>query len=580
MALFLGEMLIQAGAITNEHLKMALETQKKEDSEGKEHRKLGKILVEAEYIEEDKLYQFLANKFSMELVDLSLYEDIPSNILDTIPAKIAKKLKVIPIDVLGQSLSVVICDPGERTKIVGDLQFRTGLEIEVMLAAETQISGALEKFYQDTSKVSDEIADFETSILEGDVLIEEEEEESEMEVQASVENSPMQKFVRGIITKAVNRGVSDIHIEVFEKILRVRYRLDGMLIPEGKPLTAKFKNNVAAVVKSMAHLRIDEKRVPQDGRIKMRIGGREVDFRVSTLPCIHGEKIVMRILDKSNLMLDLTKLGFEPNQLKYFDKAIASPWGMILITGPTGSGKTTTLYSALSNLNKTSVNIMTAEDPVEYNLKGINQVQIHHDIGMTFEAALKSFLRQDPDIIMVGEIRDFPVAETAIKAALTGHLVLSTLHTNDAPSSITRLVDIGIEPFLVASSTVLVMAQRLVRQICPKCIEPTVIPEAELEKLNFSPEELEGATMMKGKGCAFCSDKGYKGRIAIYEIMPITEEIREMITNNATALDLKKKAMANGMATLHKSARIKFLRGETTLEEVLRVTGSGEGEIG
>ncbi len=580
MSKFIGEILIEAGIITNDSLKVALEQQKQEDSSGNPHRKIGEILIQNNLITEDKLYQFLAFKFNLELVDLSLYEDIPRNVLESIPQSIAIQFKVIPIDMLGKTLSIVIADPNEKNKIVSDLQFRTGLEIEVMLSTKTQIDEALKKFYQDSSRVTEEIANLETTLLEGATFIEEtQEEKTEDAVQADVESSPMVKYVKGIIAKAVSRMVSDIHIEVFEKQLRVRYRLDGMLVQEGDPLPAKYKDSISAVIKSMAGLRIDEKRVPQDGRIKMRFGTKEVDFRVSTLPCIHGEKVVMRILDKSNLMLDMTKLGFEEAQLKEFMKAIESPWGMLLITGPTGSGKTTTLYSALSNLNKTTVNIMTAEDPVEYNLKGINQVQIDNAVGMTFDAALKAFLRQDPDVIMVGEIRDFPVAEIAVKAALTGHLVLSTLHTNDAPSSITRLVDIGIEPFLVASSTILVMAQRLVRKVCAKCAEETKVPMAELQRLHFTQEEIQSGNFKKGKGCPVCNNTGYKGRLAVYEIMPVNEEIREMITSSATAVDLKKKAIENGMYTLHKSARLKFLKGMTTLEEVLRVTGTGEDEI-
>jgi type IV pilus assembly protein PilB len=579
MAQLLGEMLIEAGIISKEDLKLALEIQKKEDTEEKAHRKIGEILVANKIISEDKLYQFLANKFGLELIDLSMYEDIPKNVLHTIPTKIAKQLKVIPVDMLGKMLTLAIANPVDKTKIEADLRFRTGLNIGFMLATNTQVDEALQKFYQDTTSVDNELSDFETTLIDDAETIDHESlEESEAQIQTSAEDSPVRKYLKSLIAKGVNIGASDIHIEVFEKKIRFRYRIDGMLRTAGKDLPTGYKNPIAAVIKTMAKLKLDEKRIPQDGRIKMRIGRKEVDFRVSTLPCMYGEKVVMRILDKSNLMLDLTKLGFEPSQLKDFDKAIRSPWGMLLITGPTGSGKTTTLYSALSNLNKTDVNIMTSEDPVEYNLKGINQVQIRSEVGMTFDAALKAFLRQDPDIIMVGEIRDYPVAEIAIKAALTGHLVLSTLHTNDAPSSITRLVDMGIEPFLAASSLILVMAQRLVRKVCPKCGEPVKIPEVELKKLRITSEELANATFKQGKGCSYCNGSGYKGRLAVYEIMPVSEEIREMITNNATAADLKKKAMEDGMLTLHQSARIKFLRGETSLAEVIRVTGTGEGE--
>ncbi|MCD6579729.1 type IV-A pilus assembly ATPase PilB [bacterium] len=580
MPQFLGEILIDSGVITNEQLKLALEIQKNDDSEGKPHKKIGEVLVENKFITEEKLYQFLAYKFNMEYIDLSSFEDIPKNVITLVPGSVAKEFGIIPLELLGKILTLVISDPTEKGKIEQDIQFRTGMDIQVMLAPKSQITDALQKFYQDTSQFESELEQMETNIMDS-VDFEvggAEEEENEDAIQSDLEKSPMVAIVKSVIINAVNKGVSDIHFEVFEKEIRIRYRLDGILKDVSGHLPSSKKNEVTAIIKTMAGLRIDEKRVPQDGRIKMKIHGREVDFRVSTLPCIHGEKIVLRILDKGNLMLDMTKLGFEEEQLKNFTKAIESPWGMLLITGPTGSGKTTTLYSALSNLNKGAVNIMTAEDPVEYNLKGINQVQIHAKIGMTFSAALKAFLRQDPDIIMVGEIRDYTVAEIAIKAALTGHLVLSTLHTNDAPSSITRLVDIGIEPFLVASSMVLVMAQRLVRRVCTKCAEPYMPPEAELKRLHFTEEELKTANIMKGTGCSICNGTGYKGRLAIYEIMPITEEISELITAGATAMDLKKKAMANGMHTLHQSARNKFLSGQTTLEEVLRVTGTGEEE--
>ncbi|HDS08946.1 MAG TPA: type II secretion system protein GspE, partial [Firmicutes bacterium] len=374
---------------------------------------------------------------------------------------------------------------------------------------------------------------------------------------------------------AIARGASDIHIEPYEKSMRIRYRVDGVLFEELKP-PLKIRDLITTRIKIMARLDIAERRVPQDGRIKIKTKKKEVDLSVSILPCIHGEKIVMRVLDKGNLSLDLTKLGFEQKSYEDFNKAIHTPWGMLLVTGPTGSGKTTTLYSALSTLNKTTENIMTSEDPVEYNLKGINQVQINADVGLTFAAALRAFLRQDPDIIMVGEIRDYETAEIAIKAALTGHLVLSTLHTNDAPSTISRLSNMGVEPFMIASSVVLVLAQRLVRKICEKCKTPVKIPKKELEKLNISEQDMNDVTFYEGKGCSFCDGSGYKGRIAIYEVMPIFEETKELIINGEPATVLKKHMMSKNINTLRASAVNKFKAGVTTLSEVYRVTAADE----
>jgi type IV pilus assembly protein PilB len=373
---------------------------------------------------------------------------------------------------------------------------------------------------------------------------------------------------------AIKKGASDIHLEPYEKEFRVRYRIDGVLYEVMKP-PLKLKNAITSRIKIMSELDIAERRLPQDGRIKLKLGkGREMDFRVSVLPTLFGEKVVMRLLDKSNLELDMTKLGFDPEPLKWFKDAIKSPFGMILVTGPTGSGKTTTLYSALSELNQPSVNLSTAEDPVEYNLKGINQVQMHDEIGLNFAAALRSFLRQDPDIIMVGEIRDFETAEIAVKSALTGHLVLSTLHTNDAPSTISRLLNMGVEPFLVTASCILIMAQRLARRICTECKKPVKVPEQSLLDLGLKPEEIRGMTLYKGTGCRNCADTGYKGRVALYEVMPFWDQLKEMVLNGASTAELKMEAVKIGMRSLRGAGLIKLKEGVTTVDEVVRVTAA------
>jgi type IV pilus assembly protein PilB len=385
-------------------------------------------------------------------------------------------------------------------------------------------------------------------------------------------DAPIVKLVNGILIKAIKMGVSDIHIEPYEKSFRVRYRLDGVL-RKAMGLPLKIRNAIISRIKIMSKLDIAERRLPQDGRIKLKLGKKkDMDFRVSVLPCLFGEKVVMRLLDKSNLQLDMTKLGFEEQALADFQNALHKPFGMILVTGPTGSGKTTTLYSALHQLNQISENIMTAEDPVEFNLAGINQVQMHDEIGLNFAAALRSFLRQDPDIIMVGEIRDYETAEIGVKAALTGHLVLSTLHTNDAPSTINRLLNMGIEPFLVSSSVILILAQRLLRRICAGCKQPVEVNPQALIELGFKPEEAETMTVYHGKGCAVCSGTGYKGRVALYEVMPISERIRDLILQGASTSEIKNAAVEGGMNTLRMSGLAKVKQGQTTIEEVIRVT--------
>ena len=449
----------------------------------------------------------------------------------------------------------------------------TGYEVQPVVASETAIKEAIAHHYEQSAEelqnVVDSLAEFKDEGLD---FIQESDDDVDLgELQNAMDEAPVVKLVNLILSEAIMRGASDIHLEPYEKSFRVRYRIDGVLYDVMQP-PQKLKAALTSRIKIMSELDIAERRLPQDGRIKLKIRNKGVDLRVSTLPTLFGEKIVMRILDKSNLNLDLTKLGFEEGALKDFQESIISPYGMVLVTGPTGSGKTTTLYSALSTVNEIDVNIMTAEDPVEYNLDGINQVHVKDDIGLSFAAALRSFLRQDPDIVMVGEIRDFETAEIAVKAALTGHLVLSTLHTNDAPSTISRLLNMGIEPFLVSASVIVIIAQRLCRRICDQCREELDVPESALINMGFQQDEVSTFKCYKGKGCSACSETGYKGRMALYEVMPVKDEIKEMILKGASAADIKKAAMKLGMKTLRMSGRTKIKEGSTTVEEVLRVT--------
>ena len=459
-------------------------------------------------------------------------------------------------------------DPSNLVAI-NEVKFLTGYDVKVAVAATSSVTHAIARLYDEGADYNEVLAQVENEDVE---LVKSEEEVDVKELERATEDAPVVRLVNAILTSAVKRRASDIHLEPFEKMFRVRYRVDGVLEEIMKP-PLKLKNAITSRIKVMAQLDIAERRLPQDGRIKLKFGpGQDMDFRVSVLPTIFGEKIVLRLLDKSNLQLDMTKLGFEENALKDFKDSIYKPFGMVLVTGPTGSGKTTTLYSALSELNKITQNISTAEDPVEYNLVGINQVQIHEDIGLNFANALRSFLRQDPDIIMVGEIRDFETAEIAIKAALTGHLVLSTLHTNDAPSTINRLLNMGVEPFLVASSVNLVLAQRLARLICAACREPVEIHPQALIELGVTREEAATSTCFRGAGCPQCGGTGYRGRVALYEVMPVSEELRELVLNGASATDVKKTAIALGMMTLRQSGLLKLRQGQTTIEEVIRVT--------
>lgn len=590
MAPKLGELLVAANLITPEQLQQALELQKRERG------RLGSILTKLGFVSEEKIVSFLSKQYGVPAINLAEY-NIDPNIIKLIPRELVQKHMIIPVTRVGPTLTIAMADP-TNVFAIDDVKFITGYNVEVVVASESAIIEAITKYYggyiapvehprEPVQRVSsqkqeapseitlegiqEELRDMDKIVESAIQVVEGGEEAIESETIEDI-GAPIVKLANSILLNAINQRASDIHIEPYETTLRVRYRVDGVMYTV-QTLPTKIKNAITSRLKIMSKLDIAERRLPQDGRIKLKLGkGREIDFRVSTLPCLFGEKVVLRILDKSNLQIDLTKLGFEQKQLDDFMDAISKPYGMILVTGPTGSGKTTTLYSALNHLNKTDVNIMTAEDPVEYNFMGINQVQIKEEIGLTFAAALRSFLRQDPDIIMVGEIRDFETAEIAVKAALTGHLVLSTLHTNDAPSTITRLLNMGVEPFLVSSSVILILAQRLCRKICPNCKTEEHVPPQALVKLGFSEEEAQTIKVFKGKGCPACNNKGYKGRIALYEVMPIKDEIKDLILEGASAGELKKAAIKLGMKTLRMSGLTKIKEGITTIEEVLRVT--------
>lgn len=563
MAGRLGAMLVSSGLLTEEQLKKALAVQQKEGG------RLGSILVKMNFVQEEKLMMFLSKQYGVPYVDLSRFE-IDQNVAKLIPSDVAQKYQIMPINRTGATITIAMVDPS-NVFAIDDVKFMTGYNVEPVVATEAGIKNAIAKYYSLTSAIEKVMTSLEIDDKAVGVIHEEEDKVDVAKLKAEVEEAPVVKLVNLILTDAVQKGASDIHIEAYEKAFRVRYRIDGSLYEVMSP-PMKLRAALTSRLKIMAELDIAERRLPQDGRIKLKIKDKEVDLRVSTLPCLFGEKIVMRILDKGNLMLDLTKLGFEPKALKDFMDAITSPYGMVLVTGPTGSGKTTTLYSALQQVNTIDVNIMTAEDPVEYNLMGINQVQMKDDIGLNFAAALRSFLRQDPDIVMVGEIRDYETAEIAVKAALTGHLVLSTLHTNDAPSTINRLLNMGVEPFLVSSSVILILAQRLVRKVCQNCKKPEKVPIQTLIDSGFTKEEAEGVVCYKGEGCNACNNTGYKGRVALYEVMPVKEEIKELILQGASALDIKRTAIKLGMKTLRMSGLSKVKEGLTSLEEVVGTT--------
>ena len=560
----IGELLVKENLITPLQLKNAVTAQRSSGG------RLGHELTKLGYIEENELIAFLSKQYSVPSINLSEFE-IDQEVLKVLPKEVVTRHQVIPVNRTGGTLIVAMADPS-NIYAVDDIKFITGMKIDVVVASEQAIAESIEKYYTSTVSFDEVMIDF----VEEDEDFEFEEESEEdinvLDLQKSAGDAPVVKLVNLILLDAIRKGASDIHIEPYEKQVRIRYRIDGVLYEVMKPPT-KLKDAITSRLKIMSNLDIAERRLPQDGRIKMKMGrGKVMDFRVSVLPVLWGEKVVMRLLDQSNLQLDMTKLGFEEKVLADFKGAIHKPFGMILITGPTGSGKTTTLYSTLSELNKTTTNICTAEDPVEYNLFGINQVQMHDDIGLNFASSLRSFLRQDPDIVMVGEIRDFETAEIAVKAALTGHLVLSTLHTNDAPSSVSRLLNMGIEPFLVASSVNLIGAQRLVRKLCSDCREPLDVPDQVLIDLGVPPEDCADFQVMRGAGCRTCNNTGYKGRIAVYEIMVMTDELAEYVLNGASTLELKREAIRQGMKMLRMSALSKLSEGMTSMEEVVRAT--------
>jgi type IV pilus assembly protein PilB len=557
----LGEILLREGLVTRDQLAQALTEQK-----NTKHR-LGYVLVKLGLVQELEITKVLARQYRMPAVDLTRFEVDPK-IIKLVPADMATKSVVLPLKREGRTLTVAMADPTDLG-LLEDLKFITRFDLFPVIAGEYTLRNLIEKYYEASDQQLQSILkDMEETGEDVEVV---EAEEDEAVTQAQIDDAPVVKLINGLLTDAVRRGASDIHIEPFEHEIRVRYRIDGALLEIMRP-PLKMKAALTSRVKILSQLNIAERRVPQDGRLKLKMGSRVIDFRVSTLPVLFGEKIVLRILDKGNLTLDLTKFGFEPKAEKDLMKAILNPYGMVLVTGPTGSGKTTTLYSALSRINTPEVNIMTAEDPVEYNLMGINQVLVRTEIGLTFAAALKAFLRQDPNIIMIGEVRDLETGGIAIKAALTGHLVLSTLHTNDAPSTITRMIDMGIEAFNVASAVNLVVAQRLIRRICKDCKGVHQYTDPELAALGTDLEKLKALTFMKGSGCDTCSGTGYKGRAGLYEVMALSPELRRMILRGASVAEIRDQAVVEGMLTLRMDGMKKIERGVTTLEEVVKET--------
>src|SRR5271168_2571641 len=566
----LGEILVKDSLITADQLRQALDHQKKTGG------RLGTCLVKMGLVSDDDITAVLSRQYGVPSINLKFYEVDPL-VIKLVPQETAVRYQIVPLSRVGSTLTIAMTDP-TNVFAMDDIKFMTGFNVEPVVASETAISEAIHKFYgevesvEELDKVMKDLTSDDADALE---LAAEETEMDLATLEKAAEEAPIIKLVNLILTDAVKRGASDIHVEPYEKEYRVRFRVDGVLQNVMAP-PMKLKYAITSRMKIMAKLDISEKRLPQDGRIMIKYlkdkKKKELDFRVSTVPTLFGEKIVLRLLDKENLRLDMTKLGFEPESLAKFERQILKPYGMVLVTGPTGSGKTNTLYSSVTRLNTPETNIMTAEDPVEFQLPGINQVQMKEQIGLNFASALRAFLRQDPNIILVGEIRDFETAEIAVKAALTGHLVLSTLHTNDAPSTISRLMNMGIEPFLVATSVNLICAQRLVRRICQNCKEPLDVPEQAMLDAGFTPEEVGTVKISIGKGCSICNKTGYKGRVGLYEVMEINDDLRELILVGASALELKKKAIEQGMITLRRSGLIKVAAGQTTLEEVLRET--------
>jgi len=569
MSVRLGELLTKASLITQDQLKEALKSQKSAGG------KLGETLIKLGFVSDEDITECLSQQFGVPSINLSHFE-IDGSVIKLIPADVARKYNILPVNKTGATITIAMADP-TNVFAMDDIKFMTGYNVEPVVASELGIKAAIDNYYGSASalelkKVMEDLQQSESADLE---VMEDDEELDVAALAEGAEEAPVVKLVNLILTDAIKRGASDIHVEPYEKEFRVRFRIDGILYEIMNP-PLKLKDAITSRLKILAKLDISEKRLPQDGRIKLKMKlnekNKELDFRVSVLPTLFGEKIVLRLLDKDNLRLDMTKLGFEPESLAKFEEAIFKPWGMVLVTGPTGSGKTNTLYSALAKVNSPEVNIITAEDPVEFNLPGINQVQMKESIGLNFAATLRSFLRQDPNIILVGEIRDFETAEIAIKAAPTGHLVLSTLHTNDAPSTINRLMNMGIEPFLVATSVQLMAAQRLARRICHSCKEVVEMAPQALINLGFRKDEIGTFQVFKGRGCDKCNNTGYKGRVGLVEVMIIDDDIRELILTGGTAIDIKKKAAEGGMISLRRSGLIKIKDGITTIEEVVRET--------
>ncbi len=612
MSAKLGEILVRENLITSEQLRETLEYQRANGG------RLGSNLVRLGYVSDDVVTAVLSRQYGVPSINLDLFQ-IENDVIKLISEEVAIKYSVLPISKVGATLTLAMADP-TNVFAMDDIKFMTGLNVEPVIASETSIQLAISKYYSGSSEIDIFDAAFaveverngvgvktnghksngakapkiDERITESDLdvsldrfqfdaaaegeefeLLEDNEEIDLAALARASEDAPVVRLVNVLLVDSLRRGASDIHVEPYEKDFRIRFRIDGVLYDVMHP-PMKIRDPLISRLKIMAKLDISEKRLPQDGRIKIKVKidnrSRELDFRVSSLPTLFGEKVVLRLLDKDKLMLDMTKLGFEQESLDKFKRAISNPYGMVLVTGPTGSGKTNTLYSALQALNTSETNIMTAEDPVEFNLQGINQVQMKEQIGLNFAAALRSFLRQDPNIVLVGEIRDFETAEIAIKAALTGHLVLSTLHTNDAPSTVSRLVNMGIEPFLVATSVNIIQAQRLIRRICTECKEEVHYPVEGLVEVGFSKEEAKDLKLYKGKGCATCNNTGFKGRVGLYEVMEITDDLRELIIIGASAMELRRKAIEGGMITLRESGLYKIREGITTIEEVVKET--------
>jgi type IV pilus assembly protein PilB len=566
----LGDLLVKEKIITTEQLDAALRAQKQSGPSSR----LGSTLVQLGYVSDEEITNFLSRQYGVPAINLQYFE-IDPGVVKLIPEETAKRYQIIPLSRVGASLTIAMVDP-TNVFAMDDIKFMTGFNIEPVVASEPAIAEAIVKAYGLTETQQENVDELLASMDEADVELQADQAEMDLaELEKSADEAPIVKLVNIIMSDAVKRGASDIHIEPYEREYRVRFRIDGVLQAIMSP-PLRLKDAITSRIKIMAKMDISEKRLPQDGRImlKMQLGGKkkQLDFRVNCLPTLWGEKVVMRLLDKENLRLDMTKLGFEAESLERYQRAVLKPYGMVLVTGPTGSGKTNTLYSSVSLLNKPDTNIITAEDPVEFQLHGVNQVQMKESIGLNFAAALRAFLRQDPNVILVGEIRDFETAEIAIKAALTGHLVLSTLHTNGAPETISRLMNMGIEPFLVATAVHLICAQRLVRRICGECREEVPLPPQAKVEAGYTPEEAKTVKIFKGRGCPLCNGTGYKGRAGLYEVMEVDDEIRELILIGASAVELKKKAIEHGMMTLRRSGLVKIAEGVTTLEEVARET--------